>query len=241
MGFFGETLPSVEENLALDDAFLMQADAGQGIPILRLWEPTDFAVVLGASRRLREDVLVENCERDGIPIARRSSGGGTVLIGPGVVNATVVLPEDGSPGLGAVDLAQRFVLERFATKLRELVPAVEILGLGDFAVDGKKFSGSAQRRLKRWFLVHITLLCDFPLDLISRYLALPGRQPDYRQRRSHEDFLMNFGVSRRIVRDALRMAWLSSSQGVPSVPLPRELVRSLVSEKFCDKSWVERF
>jgi len=241
MGYFGETLPSVEENLALDDAFLIQADSGEGFPILRIWEPREFAVVLGASRRLSDDVRVEACRRDGIAIARRSSGGGTVLIGPGTINASVILRDDAAPGLEAVDLAQRFVLERFAASLRQIVPALEILGLGDFAVAGRKFSGSAQRRLKRWFLVHITILCDFPLEKISRYLAMPGRQPGYRLGRSHEDFLMNLDVSRKIVTDALRMAWFSASRDLPSVSLPRELVRTLVREKFCDQSWVERF
>jgi len=103
MRYFEETLASVEENLALDEALLIQADAGDGIPVLRLWEPRGFAVVLGASRRLREDVRVEHCDADGVPIVRRSSGGGTVVIGPGTINATVVLRDDAAPGLGAVD------------------------------------------------------------------------------------------------------------------------------------------
>ncbi len=241
MRYCEATLPTVEENLALDEAFLLQADAGEGVPILRLWEPLAPAVVLGASRRLREDVLVENCEADGVAIARRSSGGGTVVIGPGTINASVILRDDAAPGLAAVDTAQQFVLERFARSLRAAVPGIEILGLGDFAVAGRKFAGSAQRRLKRWFLVHITVLDDFPLPRISRYLARPGREPDYRRGRSHEDFLMNLGIGRKIVRDALRRAWLPSSRDVPSAPIPRDLVRALVSEKFSDPAWVERF
>jgi lipoate-protein ligase A len=143
--------------------------------------------------------------------------------------------------LGAVDIAQRFVLEQFARSLRPLVPGLEILGLGDFTVDGRKFAGSAQRRLKRWFLVHITVLYDFRLDKISRYLAIPGRQPGYREGRSHEDFLMNLGLSRKIVRNALRMAWMTSPQDLSPVPVPRDLVCSLVQDKFSTPSWVERF
>jgi lipoate-protein ligase A len=241
MGYCEETLGSVEENLALDEAFLIQADSGEGLPILRLWEPPELAVVLGASRRLRDDVRVENCLEDGVPIHRRSSGGGTVLIGPGTVNATVILRDDAAPGLGAVDLAQQFVLERFASSLRVAVPEIEILGLGDFTVAGRKFSGSAQRRLKRWFLVHITVLYDFPLGKISRYLAQPGREPGYRRGRSHEDFLMNLGVSRKILLDSLRLAWLPPTPDPPTVPVPCKLVEALVLEKYSTPTWIERF
>jgi lipoate-protein ligase A len=176
-------------------------------------------------------VHVENCEADGVPIARRSSGGGTVVIGPGTINATVVLRDDAAPGLGAVDLAQRFVLDRFAGPLRSVAPGIEILGLGDLTVAGRKFAGSAQRRLKRWFMVHITVLHNFPLDRISRYIGHPERAPGYRRGRSHEDFLMNFGATRKIVRDSLRQAWIPSSQDVMPVPTPCELVQALVREK----------
>jgi lipoate-protein ligase A len=242
MRYCEETLSTVEEDLALDEALLIQADAGEGSSTLRLWEPRGYAVVLGASRRLREDVRVENCEADGVPVARRSSGGGTVVIGPGTINATVVLRDDAAPGLEAVDTAQRFVLDRFAASLRAAVdPGIEVLGLGDFAVAGRKFAGSAQRRLKRWFLVHLTILHDFPLDRISRYLGQPGRAPGYRRGRSHEDFLMNLGAGRKIVLDSLRRAWMPPSWDAPTASAPRELVRDLVRAKYSNRAWIERF
>ncbi len=113
------TLPGVAENLALDEAMLIEADEGRGPPLVRFWKPADYAVVLGASRRLREEVHVDACRDDGVPIFRRSSGGGTVLIGPGTLNVTVILPETAGPGLSAVDAAQRHVLDRLARSIRQ--------------------------------------------------------------------------------------------------------------------------
>lgn len=240
MGYSDEVFTDVAENLALDEALLIQGDLGKGFPVLRVWEPRSLAVVLGASRKLRDDVLVDRCMEDGIPIARRSSGGGTVVIGPGTLNATVVLPDDAGPGLGAVDVAQRFVMERFARSLRVVEPGVEVLGLGDLTVAGRKFVGSAQRRLKRWFLVHLTLLYDFPLELISRYLAQPGRQPSYRQGRSHEDFLMNLPISRTILCDLIRSTWSPSSLLTATSDVPQDLLENLLAEKFANRSWIER-
>src|SRR6185503_13795422 len=75
------TLPRLEENLALDEALLLAAEAG-GPDVLRFWEWTGPGVVIGAGGRWREEAQVEACESDGVPILRRSSGGGSVVLGP---------------------------------------------------------------------------------------------------------------------------------------------------------------
>ncbi|HEV3117610.1 MAG TPA: lipoate--protein ligase family protein, partial [Gemmataceae bacterium] len=76
------TLPTIAENLALDEALLLEAEAG-GAEVLRFWEWKRPAVVLGAGSRLADDVDEAACHADGVPILRRSSGGGTVLLGSG--------------------------------------------------------------------------------------------------------------------------------------------------------------
>ncbi len=48
-------------------------------------------------------------------------------------------------------------------------------------IGDRKCGGSAQRRLKHWFMVHCSILNDFPIERIVRYLAIPLRQPEYRQ------------------------------------------------------------
>src|SRR5262245_34995039 len=198
------TMPSVAEDLALDEAMLLEADAGRSPPLVRFWEARDYAVVLGASRRLRDDVLVDACRADGVPVLRRSSGGGTVVVGPGALNVTVILPEAAAPGLSAVDVAQRSVLERIAASIRRAGPPVAVMGHGDLTLGDRKCGGSAQRRLKHWFLVHCSILYHFAIERIDRYLTIPARQPAYRQGRGHADFLMNLELNRQALVDALR-------------------------------------
>jgi lipoate-protein ligase A len=242
MRLFEFTYPGIAENLALDEALLEEAEEGLGGPVVRVWESPAVAVVLGASGRLREDVRVEACRADGVPIARRSSGGGTVVVGPGALNVTVVLPQDAAPGLAAVDLAHKFVLERMAEALRALGTPVEVQGLGDLTLGDRKFAGSAQRRLRRHFFVHATILDRFPLDRIGRYTALPRRQPSYRRGRSHEEFVTNLGLGRDLVVGAIRSAWLAfdPGEGAGEASIPEERVRRLAATKFAERSWVER-
>ena len=111
-------------NLALDEAMLIEADEGRGTrPGSLLGAPG----LRGRARRIataRRGGPPGACRADGVPIFRRSSGGGTVLIGPGTLNVTVILPETAGPGLSAVDAAQRHVLDRLAGSIRRAGPPV---------------------------------------------------------------------------------------------------------------------
>lgn len=234
------TLPTIEENLALDEALLQEVEEGRLAPLLRTWEFPRPAVVLGASGRIGEDVIAESCARDGVPIARRSSGGGTVVVGPGALNFTVVLARDFAAGLEAVDVAQHYVLERVASQIRGEGPAVEVLGSGDLALSGRKVAGSAQRRLKRHFLVHASILYDFPLEFLSRYTRVPTRQPSYRRDRTHEDFVANLGLPRATLLQVLRSAWDACNMGIELALVPEGRVREAVAEKFGRSDWTYR-
>jgi len=78
MNYLDLTLASVAENLALDEALLLEAEASGSGEILRFWEWPTPTVILGAGSRLTEDVNQLACQADRVAILRRSSGGGTV-------------------------------------------------------------------------------------------------------------------------------------------------------------------
>ncbi len=241
MQFLDLSLPTVAANLALDEALLIEADAGRGSALVRLWDPPEFAIVLGASRRLADEVFQAVRDSGEVPILRRSSGGGTVLVGPGVLCATVIMPEDAAPGLSRVDLAHSYVLEQIAAALRRALPAVDVLGSGDLVIEGRKFGGSAQRRLQNWFMVHCSILFDFPIERISRYLKMPPRQPEYRAGRSHANFLVNLALPREPLANAIRHAFSANATPLAAPLVPPELMQSLLAEKFANRHWIERF
>jgi lipoate-protein ligase A len=153
----------------------------------------------------------------------------------------VILPETAAPGLWAVDRAHRYVLERIAAAIERAGAPAAVRGHGDLVIGERKCGGSAQRRLKQWFMVHCSILLEFAIERIDRYLAIPGRQPDYRRGRAHQDFLCNLKLPRVVVDDAIRDAFTPGSGIRPARALPMDLVKSLVAEKISNPSWVERF
>jgi lipoate-protein ligase A len=128
------TLPLPAENIALDEALLIAAEEGSGGEVLRLWELSTPAVIVGAGGSLAIDVNLAACELDGIPILRRSSGGGTVLLGPGCLCFSLVLAYDRAPGLDQITLSNQYVLGRTLAALQSIAPTAMIEGTSDLAI-----------------------------------------------------------------------------------------------------------
>ena len=180
------TLPSPAENLALDEALLDHADTGsEPRDVLRLWESSQQAVVVGRGSRVGEEVQLDFCRSHRIPILRRCSGGAAVVIGPGCLMYSVVLALQRHRELRIIDRAHRFVLQRIADALRGLGLPVCMSGTSDLTLNGRKFSGNSLAVSGMRLLYHGTLLCGISLELISSCLRMPPRRPAYREDRSH--------------------------------------------------------
>jgi lipoate-protein ligase A len=232
------TLPSAAENLALDEALLDAAEAAaeRSGEVLRIWEPQSAAVVLGRSSRIDREVNREACRTAGVPLLRRTSGGLTVLVGPGCLMYALVLRRQGRPELCSSSEAHRFVLCTLAAALAPHVPGVRCQGTSDLAIGERKFSGNSIRARRTHLLYHGTLLYGFRLQLIERCLRVPPRMPGYRQRRPHATFVANLPLSGEAIRRALIAAWDAVE---PLGEWPRERTRLLAAERYESAAWTE--
>ncbi len=233
------TLPSPEENLALDEALLDACEHAEAGEVLRFWEPRQFFVVLGYANAVQKEVNTAFCAEHDIRILRRCSGGGTVLQAPGCLNYSLVLRIDRDPALLSIPGTNRYVLDRHAGALSALLrKQVTREGHTDLAVGSLKFSGNAQRRRKNALLFHGVFLLTMDFELLEKALPLPSKQPEYRQGRAHRDFLMNLGVSAVRIRECLCGVWRVSE---PASNAPVEETARLVHEKYGRQEWNDKF
>ena len=230
------TLPTAAENLALDEALLVAAEESGAGEVLRLWELPSLAVVLGSGGSVAIDVNAAACDADRVPILRRASGGGTVLLGPGCLCFSLVLAYEHAAGLDQIRASNQYVLARVSRALHPVL-ATDLAGTSDLAANGLKLSGNAQQRKRRHFLHHGTLLCGFDTPLIAKYLKAPERQPDYRQDRPHAEFVANLPTTVAEAKRLLVAEWQPEGDFAP-VPLGR--VRDLVAEKYSRDDWNRR-
>jgi lipoate-protein ligase A len=227
------TLPTLAENLALDEALLLDCEAG-GPTVLRFWEWPDAAVIVGAGGKLAEEVHLDACAADGVPVARRGSGGGTVLLGRGCLLYSLVLPMDAE--LGDLKASYRSILGRMVTALSPMIAGVAWAGTSDLVVRDRKFSGNAQQRKRQHLLHHGTLLYSFDASRIDRYLCHPPRMPDYRRDRPHIDFVANLPISADRLKELVCAAW----DAYGDANWPRATVALLIKEKYGQTDWHQR-
>jgi lipoate-protein ligase A len=233
------TLEAPEENLACDEAVLDLCEAGQADELLRFWEPQQYFVVLGYANKAESEVNLPFCRANAIPVLRRCTGGGTVLQGPGVLNYTLVLRFGEAGPLHSISATNEFILKRHEAALTPVIGApVQRQGQTDLAIGGLKFSGNAQRRHRRCLIFHGAFLLNLDISLVEQALPLPSREPDYRARRSHRDFLLNLRLPALTLKTALREAWQANE---PLPQLPRVEIRRLAREKYALDDWNLKF
>lgn len=264
MRYLDLTLPSLAENLALDEALLDEAErAVSPLETLRMWEAASLGVVVGRSSRVNGEVRTEACRAEGVPLLRRISGGAAVVVGPGCLMYSLVLSLHVRPQLRSIDQAHSEVLGTIAAALRQALvvppsggcaanaapqdhfrlkpvlqaPGIARRGTCDLAIGEKKVSGNSVRCRRGHLLYHGTLLYDFALERIGRLLAMPPRQPEYRQARRHDAFVMNLPLCAAALRDALRSAW-GAAESIEKWP-QAETAR-LAAEKYSRSEWNEQ-
>ncbi len=232
-------LARVQEQLALDEALLEEAHEGRLMaPVARTWMASAPTVVVGSSSSIDEEVDRAACDRFGVGIVRRPSGGLTVVLGPGCVMWSVIIPLTGpQPPIERIHAA---LLDPLCKALRDTGQPVVRRGSSDLAIetaDGdRKVSGNALRIRRGGILYHGTLLDTFDLDIVGAVLRHPPREPDYRGRRSHRAFLANLGIGRAAIDAAVRQAYRAETT---PVTWPRERVKALLGERYDSAEWTE--
>jgi lipoate-protein ligase A len=233
------TLPDPASNLACDEALLELFEAQRATDgLLRIWEPENYFVVLGRSTRIDSEVDFAACDSEQLSIFRRLSGGGTILQGPGCLNYSLILRNGFDIPLGIAESFQ-LVLGHHKQCIQEMIgDRVEIAGISDLVINGRKFSGNAQYRKRRFTLVHGTFLLNLDAAIVARCLRLPSKQPAYRRNRSHGCFMLNLNLNPINVREALQAVWFATEK---FTELPKAMIADLKKSRYGREDWTRKF
>lgn len=81
-------------NMALDEACCEAVARGEARPTIRFYQWRPSAVSIGYFQSLEDEIAVDVCERDGVNIVRRRTGGGAVYHdSEGEITYSVIVPE----------------------------------------------------------------------------------------------------------------------------------------------------
>lgn len=178
---------TLAENLEID-SFLLKHARNRAYGIIRFWRGgTPPCVVISHGEKEEIAVDIEACRRLGVDIIRRMSGGGAVLQSNDVLNYSLVTPDS-----GLMDIHHAFGMGMEIVKaiLSDLGIEGVSKGISDVSVQDRKISGNSQARKGGGMLVHGTILIDFDHEMAEQILHHPVREPEYRLKRDHRDFLV---------------------------------------------------
>lgn len=148
-------------------------------------EGSPLSIIMGISGKPEELVNREKMEQSPIPLIKRYSGGGTVIVDSNTLFVSLIFQKEvydfpcfPEPILRWSEGFYKEALSIPNFALRE----------NDYVIGNLKCGGNAQYIKKDRFVHHTTFLWDFEKRSME-YLLHPKKTPTYRQGRPHTDFL----------------------------------------------------
>ena len=169
-----KTTVSTHQGLSIDDTLPLSLSKNGSPPILHLYRFRPSAIV-GKYQDIESALRIDKCRERGIEYNRRSTGGGTVIMGPEVVALGL--------GIGIEESGlKKGVQGIFQSLSSVLIAALHTIGLkasfrpkNDLEVDGRKLAGlSASLEADNAILFHASLLVDFDIPLM---MDIMNQQP----------------------------------------------------------------
>ncbi|XP_043712088.1 uncharacterized protein LOC122660902 isoform X2 [Telopea speciosissima] len=142
---------------------------------------------MGVSGKPSELLELKLVLQDKVPVVRRFTGGGTVVVDPGTIFVTFICNKDAVPN---VELYPRPIMSWSGLIYEDVFRGIADFHLreNDYVFGNYKFGGNAQSISRRRWIHHTSFLWDYE-DKNMAYLKVPRRAPEYRSARSHVEFV----------------------------------------------------
>lgn len=239
---------STAQGLAVDDTLPRSVAQNGSPPVLHLYTFAPSAIV-GKYQDIDAALRLDRCKARGIEYNRRSTGGGTVIMGPEVVALGLGINVD-YPGL------KKGVGGIFKSLSIVLKGALQRLGISsifrpknDLEVNGKKIAGlSASHETDKALLFHTSLLVDFDIGLMTDIMKTPlikVRDKGYNcfsQRMTTVRQEAGEKISPALVMDAVRDAFEEEFRVKFREDTPdgweKASIRELIDNRYTKKEWI---
>ena len=232
--------------MALDEVLLDRLIAGRRTPTLRFWEWSEAALILGSNQVLANEVDVDLAQDLGFVVARRMSGGGTMIVEPGrTVTYSLYAPQSLVSGLSLVESFAFF--DAWAVDcLRKLGVPADYRPINDIVSPLGKIGGAAQARRRGSVLHHTVIAYAMDTALVPRLIRI-GRDPlSARGVRSAEKVVSPLDRWLTLGRDQIVSALatcFTETHAARAGSIDRgDLVaaRDLAAHKYSTREWIDR-
>ncbi len=238
MIFIKNKITDVYFNLAMEEYFFEKFKKDE---VFMLWinEPS---VVIGKHQNLIEELNMKYCFENNIKIARRLSGGGTVVHDFGNLNYTYLTNTTGDTALDFKEF-----LKPMYNALLNLNIDAHISPRNDFRVLEKKICGHSQFMRKKRVLHHGCILFDSNLDNLRNVLNVKNKKIISKSAKSVKSSVANLKEISKLdyeisdFLEKLKNEILKTQENFEIYELTKEDILNIdkiKSEKYVTKDWI---
>jgi len=241
---------STAEGLAVDDTLPQSVENHHSPPILNLYTFIP-SVIVGKYQDIEAALKLDRCRARGIEYNRRSTGGGTVIMGPEIVALGFGINMD-YPGLSGRGMGGVFetIGGVFSKALQRFGFSSHFVTKNDMEVAGKKVAGlSASAETGKSLLFHTSLLVDFDIELMTDIMNTPliklydkgyncfsQRMTTVRQEVGRNDIRVEEVMD--AIRDAFEEAFdIRFREDTPD-EWEQEKIRDFIENRYTQKDWI---
>ena len=160
------------ENMALDKTILSAVNERKSPPTLRFMFFDRPVILVGYNQNVEDEVKIDFCKEHDIPVNRRITGGGAILMDRGALGWELVAPKSALRG-STVENMYRTLCGGCVNALKSFGIAAEFRPHNDIEINGRKVSGSGGTEEGDTFLYHGSLLIDFDIEMMLKTLNTP--------------------------------------------------------------------
>ena len=238
MIFIKNKITDVYFNLAMEE-YIFEKFKEDEVFMLWINEPS---VVIGKHQNLIEELNMKYCFENNIKIARRISGGGTVVHDFGNLNYTYITNTTGDTALDFKEL-----LKPMYNALLNLNVDAYISPRNDFRVQDKKICGHSEFMRKKRVLHHGCILFDSNLDKLRNALNVNNKKVISKSAKSVKSSVANLKDISKLEYDIsdflekLKNEILKTQDRVELYELTNEDINNIEkikNDKYATKNWI---
>jgi len=160
--------------LAADEALAQRVGMNRSQPTLRLYTYQSHCALVGRFQNSENEIRVEYCRANGIPLNRRPTGGGAIIMGADQLGVALAIPGRGEDNYAQAREMMSHFSEGLVRGLNQLGVEAKFRRKNDIEVNGKKLVGlGVYRAPSGGLLFHASLLVDLDIELMLNVLNTP--------------------------------------------------------------------
>jgi len=219
---------------AADDAISEARKKNEVANTLHFYRRDPAAVSVGRSRKIHEDINVNECIKQNVKIIRRTSGGGSIYTDEKCLIYSLIFNNKDEKLQSS-----QIIFENICKSIIDVFKKFDITAIykppNDIFLNNKKISGSAQIKKENIVLIHGTILIDTDLDKIKKVLKNPKQNVTTIRKETGQ--IISLGDIKNELKKEFEGYFNTSMEKTTFSKYEKKLIKKLLKNRYNNDKW----